>query len=192
MTSGFPTTPPAGFEGVRAATWRKVADTTGYLSEREARFLMPLAACTPADGVILEIGSFKGRSTVALASIAKHYDRGKVIAVDPHTAPSATDPDLQGQTTSFDDFLSNVHRAGVADVVEPHRMYSRELAPNFDRPIRVLWIDGDHTTRLRSFHPPVIARVQEDRTILDLRTVEPADDATLADAVRTSGTIAPD
>ena len=146
MTSGFPTTPPAGFEGVRAATWRKVADTTGYLSEREARFLMLLAACTPADGVILEIGSFKGRSTVALASIAKHYDRGKVIAVDPHTAPSATDPDLQGQTTSFDDFLSNVHRAGVADVVEPHRMYSRELAPNFDRPIRVLWIDGDHTT----------------------------------------------
>lgn len=136
---------PADLEAVRAAGWRHVRETAGYLSEREARFLMLAAACAPARGDILEIGSFKGRSTVALAFVARHYASGKVLAVDPHTAPSTTDPDLHGQSTTFDDFRSNLSRAGVSDVVEAHRMYSRELAVDFARPLRMLWIDGDHT-----------------------------------------------
>ena len=32
---------------------------------------------------------------------------------------------------------------------------------------------------LRSLDPPVIARIQEDRVVLDLRTVDPRDDASL-------------
>lgn len=137
--------PPADLERVRDAAWHRVKDTPGYLSENEARFLMLAAACTPVPGTIVEIGSFKGRSTVALASVAKHYGLGRVHAVDPHTAPSSTDPSLHGQATSFDDFMANVTRAGVADVVSPHRMYSRDFAPTFAEPIRLLWIDGDHT-----------------------------------------------
>ena len=52
-------------------------------------------------------------------------------------------------------------------------------------------IDGDRTAGLRAFQPPVIARVQDGRTILDLRTVEPADDATVADAARAATRSAP-
>ncbi len=44
-------------------------------------------------------------------------------------------------------------------------------------------VDGDHSGRLRALDPPVIARVHEGRTILDLRTVEPADDAVVAKAL---------
>jgi len=46
----------------------------------------------PAQGVILEIGSFKGKSTVGLASIRNSaYDLGPVVAVDPHSEPAVTD-----------------------------------------------------------------------------------------------------
>ena len=38
--------------------------------------------------------------------------------------------------------------------------------------------------RLRSFHPPVIARVAEGQVLLDLRTVLPSDEADLASALR--------
>ena len=45
-------------------------------------------------------------------------------------------------------------------------------------------LDGDHLAALRAAEPPVIARVQEGRTICDLRTVDPADDLVLAQALR--------
>ena len=44
-------------------------------------------------------------------------------------------------------------------------------------------IDGDHAARLRAGSPPVVARVHEGWTICDLRTVDPADDAVLTDAL---------
>jgi len=61
--------------------------TSGYLSEREARFLMAAAALAPAQGKNLEIGSFKGRSTVGLAYVTRELGLGTVVAVDPHTSP---------------------------------------------------------------------------------------------------------
>jgi hypothetical protein len=106
---------------------------------------MLAAACTPADGVILEIGSFKGKSTVGLATVAAHYGLGTVVAVDPHTAPAATDPSLAGQRSSWDAFRAALRAANVVAAVEAHRAFSRDLASDWTRPIRLLWIDGDHT-----------------------------------------------
>jgi predicted O-methyltransferase YrrM len=122
-----------------------MSSATGFLSEREGRFLALAAAAAPAAGVILEIGSFKGKSTVGLAAVARRYGLGRVIAVDPHTAPSETDPDLADQTTSYDDFLTTLRSAGLTDWVEVHRAFSQDLAQGWDRPLRLLWIDGDHT-----------------------------------------------
>ena len=136
---------PADFRSASDEAWERVRVAPGFLTEREARFLALAAACTPARGVILEIGSFKGKSTVGLASIAARYHLGKVVAVDPHTAPSSTDPGLGGQASSFDDFRHTLARTGLTDHVEVHRKFSRELATGWNRPIRLLWIDGDHT-----------------------------------------------
>jgi len=44
-------------------------------------------------------------------------------------------------------------------------------------------LDGDRTAELRSADPPVVARVREGRTYLDLRTVDPGDDTTLTKAM---------
>jgi predicted O-methyltransferase YrrM len=125
--------------------WKKVAATTGYLSEREARFLMAAVALAPRDGKNLEIGSFKGRSTVGIAYVARELGLGNVVAVDPHTSPASTDPDLRGKNTSYDDFVANLRTAGVFERVEIERAYSHDLAREWKQPIRFLWIDGDHT-----------------------------------------------
>jgi predicted O-methyltransferase YrrM len=117
----------------------------GFLGDSEARFLGLLAACTPALGMIVEIGSFKGKSTVLLASVAAHYTLGPVVAIDPHTAPSVTDPKITPGSSTFEEFVRALRSAQVEDGVEIHRAYSGEAAKAWRRPIRLLWIDGDHT-----------------------------------------------
>jgi len=134
----------AGFQAVCDEGLRRIRVTPGYLDDREALFLMLAAAGAPVDGAIVEIGSFKGRSTIGLAYVAQHYGLGRVVAVDPHTSPSATDPDLGAQQSSYDDFQENLRRAGVADAVDCRRAFSHEVARDWSQPIRLLWIDGDH------------------------------------------------
>jgi hypothetical protein len=136
---------PADFVRAANEAWAAIDAAPGFLTEREGRFLVMAAACAPARGSILEIGSFKGKSTVGLASIARHYQLGHVVAVDPHTSPSETDPSLGGQTTTWEAFLTTLRSAGLDAYVEPHRAFSRELGRTWDRPLRLLWIDGDHT-----------------------------------------------
>jgi len=136
---------PPDFARASDDAWAAINAAPGFLTEREGRFLVMAAACAPARGSILEIGSFKGKSTVGLASIARHYDLGAVVAVDPHTAPSETDPSLGGQSTTWEDFLATLRSAGLDSYVEPHRAFSSELGRMWDRPLRLLWIDGDHT-----------------------------------------------
>lgn len=125
--------------------WALMREAEGYLSEGEARCIMIAAALAPADGANLEIGSFKGRSTIGLAHVCKRYQLGMVVAVDPHTAPATTDPDLKGSASTLNDFRANVARAGLAAQVDTRVVYSGALAAKWDEPIRFLWIDGDHT-----------------------------------------------
>jgi hypothetical protein len=131
--------------GLIDSGWALVRETPGYLTEREARFLMTAMALAPATGANVEIGSFKGRSTVGLAFMASRLDLGPVVAIDPHSCPSPTDPRLIDQTSTYDDFLGNVARAGVRDVVRPVQAFSGEVAKTWRDPIRFLWIDGDHS-----------------------------------------------
>lgn len=135
----------AELEKVCAKAWSLMSSVDGYLSGREARCLVTAAVLSPAKGANLEIGSFKGRSTVGLAYALRHYGLGKLTAVDPHTSPSSTDPDLKGKSTSFHDFQSNLARNGLTDWVDPRVAFSGELARTWTAPIRFLWIDGDHT-----------------------------------------------
>ena len=82
---------------------------------------------------------------MALASVAAHYGLGPVVSIDPHNVPSLTDPVLEGQSSSYDDFLATLRSAGIERQVEVHRASSRRVARGWNRPIRLLWIDGDHT-----------------------------------------------
>lgn len=118
----------------------------GHLTHREGAFLAVMAACTPGEGVILEIGSYKGRSTTILAAAEREVrGRSSVVAVDPLTSSRLSDPTLYDGRPWRDEFFGNLDAAGVRDQVEFHEMMSHELVTSWDRAIRVLWIDGDHS-----------------------------------------------
>lgn len=136
---------PEGFDSFAEELLGEVETVEGYLAPNEIRFLALLAACPTADGEILEIGSFKGKSTIILAKAAVLSGNSRVNAVDPMTAPSETDPDLRGDASSFEDFKKNIETHDVAGKIQFHQTFSHELARTWDKPLRLLWIDGDHT-----------------------------------------------
>lgn len=136
---------PSDLETVLGEAWEVAQKVQGYLGENEARFLGMLAACIPAKGALVEIGSFKGRSTVMIAKVASHYGLGPVVAIDPHNSDILLDRQANPEASSFQDFLKSVDSAGLSNHLEIHRAYSKDVAATWNRPIRFLWIDGDHT-----------------------------------------------
>ena len=136
---------PANFNEFTENLLKEIETVEGYLSPREICFLALLAACPTAQGEILEIGSFKGKSTIILAKAAALTDNAVVHAVDPMIAPSETDPDLRGDASSFPDFQKYINQHNVSDKIEFHQTFSYELAKTWNKPLRLLWIDGDHT-----------------------------------------------
>jgi MMP 1-O-methyltransferase len=137
---------PDGFDQFTENLLAEIAGVEGYLAPNEIKFLALLAAVPTAQGEILEIGSFKGKSTVILAKAAALAGGdGMVTAVDPMTAPSETDPDLRGADSSYADFQKNLETHGVNFRVDFYPLFSRELAQTWEKPLRLLWIDGDHT-----------------------------------------------
>jgi MMP 1-O-methyltransferase len=138
-------TVPTDLHRVIDAAWESTKGVPGYLLENEAKFLGVLAAITPAPGAIVEIGSYRGRSTVMLARVAAHYGLGPVVAIDPHNSPILVNPDGSNDKSSYEDFLHSIRHAGIEENVEPHLAYSKDVSRNWSRPIRLLWIDGDHS-----------------------------------------------
>ncbi|HEY2806154.1 MAG TPA: class I SAM-dependent methyltransferase [Gemmatimonadales bacterium] len=124
------------------------ATLEGHLTPREARFLSLLGSVPTARGDILEIGSFKGKSAILLAKSAAFAGANtRVAAVDPLTMPSETDP-RDGDARTLPGILrENLRRHEVEGLVDFNQMTSSALAPSWQRPLRLLWIDGDHTWR---------------------------------------------
>lgn len=119
---------------------------SGCLSLREAKFLALVAGTLPPTlGELLEIGSFKGKSTTILAKAVQLAGGDRVVAVDPLTQSCETDPDLEAGANLPEIFHQTLQDNNVTSLVEFHQQRSEELAASWNRPIRFLWIDGDHT-----------------------------------------------
>lgn len=117
-----------------------VYDVPGMLTTVEFEYLYRLAKCNPGKGVIVEIGSRMGRSTIALARGTAAVDGEQVFAVDPHEPIPEEGYDEYSEKA----FLANLKKAQVEDHVFPMVMTSEQAAAGWNRPIRMLWIDGDH------------------------------------------------
>lgn len=119
----------------------------GCLSVREARLLALAAATMPTSlGEVLEIGSFKGKSTTLLAKSVALAGGDRVYAVDPLIAASDTVPAMMESGENLPDvFRETIKSNGIEHIVEFHQMRSQKLAETWDRPLRLLWIDGDHS-----------------------------------------------
>jgi predicted O-methyltransferase YrrM len=122
----------------------------GWLRRCEGLALFELAAVGPGAGKIVEIGSFKGLSTVWLASGSKLAHREHVFAIDPHTGSPEHQKGGSGhdrmppEGTTRHVFMRNLKLAGVSDYVEPIIATSAQAAAQWQEPIRLMFIDGAH------------------------------------------------
>lgn len=113
----------------------------GWMQESELQWLGEQAV---AHKLIIEIGSYKGRSTRALGDNTK----GFVVAIDHWKGEDHLDLTAEQRTKLYDEFCAN-----LADLIEqkkviPLKLNHRGLTPNLDirldfRPDFV-FIDGSH------------------------------------------------
>jgi predicted O-methyltransferase YrrM len=113
-----------------------IKDVPGWLTDEEGEALFELARDCSGRGVIVEIGSWKGKSTICLG-LGSRAGRGvRIFAVDPHA------------DYRHGEFKDNVERAGIGDLVTPVKGLSQQVAGDFDQPIELLFVDGSHEEEL--------------------------------------------
>jgi predicted O-methyltransferase YrrM len=129
-----------------SATLHAVDGVDGWMSPDQAERLYAAALTAVPGTAIVEIGSFRGRSAIVLASAAA--DGVEVVAIDPHAGNDRGPQEISGfaeaAATDHDVFLHNLHTAGVADRVRHVRAFSDAAHGAVSAPISVLYIDGAH------------------------------------------------
>ena len=115
----------------------------GWLTDGQAARLAAAAARSRPDGAVVEIGSFRGKSAVVLASTA-----GSLIAIDPHAGsdrgPQEIEADEVRGDADFEAFHANLAAAGVADRVRHVRKFSSDAHQDVTGPLSLLYVDGAH------------------------------------------------
>jgi len=123
---------------------RLLGHVEGWLSNHEALLLYHLAQKIPVSGDIVEIGSYKGKSTIALAEGMKHSSKHAVVwAIDPHEGVIKSDSGATHGAT-FTAFQKNIKLAQLESFVQPLLSTSKKAAKNWKNPIRLLFLDGLH------------------------------------------------
>jgi len=138
--------------------WPAVDRIEGFLvSPHQERWLFNAAKRLSDHATIVEIGSFKGRSTTCLAygvkGSAKH-----IFAIDTF---EGNDKDFGRKASYYDTFLANLTGNGLSSYVTALRGISSEVGKTWRRPIDLLFIDGGHEyedvlTDFETFYPYVV------------------------------------
>jgi len=123
--------------------YRQIKRIDGWLSENEARFLYESASnMSSASGVIVEIGSYKGRSAVTLAKGSLTKGEDIIYCIDPWVPFRLKDGSMRD--LNLETFYNNIKEHGVSHIICPVREYSHKVVVNWLMPIKILFIDGNH------------------------------------------------
>lgn len=102
-----------------------------------------------APGRIVEIGSFRGRSTIVLRDAAA--PDVEVVAIDPHggsdRGPREIEADVARGEADHEAFHANLRAAGVDDGVRHVRRASQDALGEVEGSQDLLYVDGAHRYR---------------------------------------------
>jgi Methyltransferase domain len=124
----------------------------GWTTFDELEALADTCQTLPENPVVVEIGSFLGRSAVILAGCCKLRGSGQVHCIDPFdgSGDSFSVPVYQSiantlSTSLQDRFAANIKRAGLENWVTLHKGTAETIAQNWSAPIDMLFLDGDQS-----------------------------------------------
>jgi MMP 1-O-methyltransferase len=127
----------------------------GFLAADEAQALYDMALQACANGPVLEIGSYCGKSTIYLGLACRHHG-STLFALDHHRGSEEHqlgemfhDPDLydphEAAVDTFAEFRRNIRNAGLEDLVVPVVAGSAAAARQWQTPLAMVFIDGGHS-----------------------------------------------
>jgi predicted O-methyltransferase YrrM len=138
------------------AVCRQAAERAkGFLPLDEAQALYETAWAAAPYGLLLEVGTYCGKSATYLGAAAKQHG-GLVVTVDHHRGseesqpgwdwhdPELVDPAV-GAMDTLPFFRQTMHAAGLEDVVVAVVGRSRVVASVWATRLAMLFIDGGHT-----------------------------------------------
>jgi predicted O-methyltransferase YrrM len=123
-------------------TLARLETIEGWLTANEARCLYDAAQAARLG--LVEIGSYRGKSTVALALGARDGQQAPFWAIDPH-APFDAGGAWDFGPADRAALLRNLLGCGVAEDVQIVMLPSLAAACGWWQPIDLLFIDGDHS-----------------------------------------------
>lgn len=117
------------------------SDITGYTSSTEGKLLYKLAQEKPHLGSVVELGTFHGRSAVCLAQGSQKVNGGKVFTIDNFIG----DKYVGIRSDFYPEFMKNIKRWQLEGEIEALRGDTIKIAKKWKKPIRLLFIDADHS-----------------------------------------------
>ena len=143
------TTETAGPEPSFEEVLSRLEGVEGWLTDGQARRLWEAAAALPSGRQIVEIGSYRGRSAIVLASAAAAGVA--VVAIDPHAGNDRGPQQIHGSAEEGDAdnrvFVANLAARGSRRARAPRPPGLREALGEVDGDIDLLYIDGAHRYR---------------------------------------------
>jgi len=132
-----------------------LADTSSipsWLTRQEGLALAAASYALPPHAVIVEIGSFLGKSAIWLAAARRRRGSGTLHAIDPFDASgdafstpiyrAIADRDTRTLRQRFD---ANIARAGLTGWVNVHQGTAVSVASQWTEPVDMLFLDGDQS-----------------------------------------------
>lgn len=123
-----------------------LSNIDGMISLEEGKLLFNLAQAVNnnQNNCIVEIGSYRGRSTTALALGSINGNKVPIFAVDPHENFTGI---LGGEFGGKDRgiFFQNMLDTSCFEIVRLINSSSEIITPGWKKEVSLLWIDGDHS-----------------------------------------------
>lgn len=118
-----------------ASVKSEVEDVEGFLIPGQEEYLFNKVKSLPDDAIIVEIGSHKGRSTVAMGYACKGTKR-KIHCIDPWP-------------NTFNEFISNIQKNKLEDFIIPVKGMSQDILKSRhnlvgEKEVDFVFIDGSH------------------------------------------------